>query len=149
MDLVLWRHCEAEPGVPDDARRLTPLGVKQAKRVAQWLNERLPADARVVVSPALRAQQTAQALGRPTQIRDDAATGTGVDALLDAVRWPDAEGVVLVVGHQPTLGRVVSWLVDGERDDRAIGTGDVVWLTNDGELGRRARVKHWVDARQA
>lgn len=33
MDLVLWRHCEAEPGEPDLGRRLTSKGQKQAERM--------------------------------------------------------------------------------------------------------------------
>ena len=34
MDLILWRHCEAEPGEPDLGRRLTSKGLKQAERMA-------------------------------------------------------------------------------------------------------------------
>ena len=37
MDLILWRHAEAEPGAPDHGRRLTPKGEKQAARMAAWL----------------------------------------------------------------------------------------------------------------
>jgi phosphohistidine phosphatase len=43
MDLILWRHAEAEEGGPDLERKLTPKGRKQAKRVAAWLLQRLPA----------------------------------------------------------------------------------------------------------
>jgi phosphohistidine phosphatase len=149
VDLVLWRHCEAAPGVPDEARRLTPLGLAQAARVASWLNARLPADARIVVSPAVRAQQTAQALGREFATSAGVGTGTSVEALLESVQWPDARGVVLVVGHQPTLGRVAAWLVDNERDERVIGTGGVVWLTNDDVPGRPARVKRLAESPEA
>ena len=38
MDLILWRHCEAEPGEPDLGRRLTSKGLKQGERMAQWLD---------------------------------------------------------------------------------------------------------------
>ncbi len=62
MDLVLWRHAEAEYGEPDLGRRLTPKGDKQARRMAEWLHHHLPDSARILVSPATRAQQTAQAL---------------------------------------------------------------------------------------
>ena len=62
MDLILWRHAEAEDGSPDAKRKLTARGRKQAKQIARWLKPRLPADARIVVSPALRAVQTAEAL---------------------------------------------------------------------------------------
>ena len=137
MVLVLWRHCEAEPGIPDETRPLTPRGLAQAERGAAWLNQRLPADARILVSPAARAQQTAHALGRAFETSADAGTGASALALLDAVRWPEAE-VVLVVGHQPTLGRIVAWLVDNERGERVVGPGELVWL--DGEPGRDVSV---------
>src|SRR5689334_6020321 len=106
MDLLLWRHCDAAPGVPDELRPLTPLGAKQAARLARWLEPRLPADCRVIVSPALRAQQTAQALHRDFETDARLASGGGPDAVLAAVNWPQASGTVLVVGHQPTLGQV-------------------------------------------
>ena len=63
MDLILWRHAEAEEGGPDLARALTGKGRKQAARVAEWLQQRLPAKFTLLASPAVRAQQTAEALG--------------------------------------------------------------------------------------
>ena len=63
MDLILWRHAEAEDGVPDGARALTKKGLKQAAAIAAWLKPRLPDATRILVSPATRAQQTAAALG--------------------------------------------------------------------------------------
>ena len=62
MDLILWRHADAEPGEPDDQRRLTAKGKKQARRAAEWLHGNLPNSARILVSPAVRAQQTASYL---------------------------------------------------------------------------------------
>jgi len=66
MDLILWRHADAEEGAPDLARKLTPKGERQAARVAAWLREHLPENYRLLASPAVRAQQTAEALGKPT-----------------------------------------------------------------------------------
>ena len=63
----MWRHAEAEDGVPDLERRLTAKGRKQAERVAQWLLQRLPARFAVIASPAARAQHTAEALGGPVK----------------------------------------------------------------------------------
>ncbi len=51
MDLILWRHAEAEDGdatLPDHKRRLTPRGEKQAKKVARWLHQNLPRKCRVL-----------------------------------------------------------------------------------------------------
>ena len=71
MDLILWRHAEAEEALQTDldaqfdlARKLTPRGEKQAARMAEWLDRQLPGSARIVVSPARRCEQTALALGR-------------------------------------------------------------------------------------
>lgn len=130
MDLILWRHCDAEPGEPDEARRLTPRGRKQAAHMAEWLKGHLPDACRIIVSPAVRAQQTAQALDRKFQTMREIATGASVAAVLAAASWPEAREPVLVVGHQPTLGRVASFLLAGEETDRAMPKGAVWWLSN-------------------
>jgi hypothetical protein len=65
MELILWRHAEAEDGVPDGERALTKKGRKQAAAVAAWLKPHLPRQARILASPATRAQQTAAALELP------------------------------------------------------------------------------------
>jgi phosphohistidine phosphatase len=135
MDLVLWRHCEAAPGVPDDTRPLTRDGEQQARTVALWLTRALPSRVRILVSPALRAQQTAQALGYAFETCDDVGTSADVARLLEIVRWPDAPETVLVVGHQPTLGQTVSRLVDGDEAGRSMAPGAVCWLTSNASGG--------------
>ncbi|HSN32296.1 MAG TPA: histidine phosphatase family protein, partial [Ideonella sp.] len=84
MDLILWRHAQAQArreGLADVDRALTPKGQRQAERMAEWLNRRLADSTRVIASPARRCQQTAQALGR--DFRTVEAIGAGADA--DAV----------------------------------------------------------------
>jgi len=128
MDLILWRHCHAQDGVPDDARPLSPRGVKDAVHVARRLAPRLPASCRIVVSPALRAQQTAQALNRPFDTIAAVGTGASVASVLRAARWPHAPQTVLVVGHQPTLGCVASLLLEGDEHDRPMRAGEALWI---------------------
>lgn len=132
MDLILWRHAdaaEAGPGEPDLGRPLTPKGERQAQRVAQWLNQRLPESTRILVSPALRTQQTAQALGRKFRTADAIAPDAPMQAVLDAARWPTGRDPVLVVGHQPTLGLVLSHLLGGlSGEGLALRKGGVWWL---------------------
>ena len=118
MDLILWRHAEAGDAIADDLaldlkRRLTPKGEKQAQRMAEWLNRFLPDSTRVLVSPAVRCQQTAQALGRKFQTREALGPGGTVGTLLTLARWPQRREPVLVVGHQPTLGLVAATLMGG------------------------------------
>jgi phosphohistidine phosphatase len=128
VDLILWRHADAEPGVPDKERRLTAKGRKQAKRVAAWLRKRLPKDAIVLVSPARRAIETAEALTDRYRTVPQLHTGTRASDVLDAAGWPDAMGTVVVVGHQPTLGRAASLALAGKEADWKIKKGAAWWL---------------------
>jgi phosphohistidine phosphatase len=135
MDLILWRHADAEdavPGRPDAERRLTARGEKQARRMATWLKERLPREARVIVSPALRAQQTARALTKHFESAREVGTGAGPHELLGAAGWPEAEGAVLVVGHQPTLGQAAALALTGRAADWSVRKGAVWWIESRG-----------------
>lgn len=130
MDLILWRHADAQDGGPDPDRSLTAKGRAQAKKVAAWLNRCLPQEVRILVSPALRARQTADALERKYEVVPDLAPGEDATHILNAAGWPDAKGAVLVVGHQPSLGDVASLLLFGQAQGMSIKKGGVVWLTN-------------------
>ena len=73
------RHCDAEPGAPDLTRKLTARGARDAKRMAVWLEARLPADCRILASPARRTQETAAALGRTFETSDAIAPGASAE----------------------------------------------------------------------
>jgi phosphohistidine phosphatase len=131
MDLILWRHAEALEmrEVQDDLdRALTPKGERQAQRMATWLNRQLPSTARVLSSPARRAQQTAAALERKVRTCAELAPDAMVEALLHAARWPDAREPVLLIGHQPTLGLAAAYLLSGQALPWAVRRGGVWWL---------------------
>ena len=129
MDLILWRHADAVNGSPDAERELTEKGHAQAKRMAAWLNARLPDDALVLASPACRAQQTAAALRRTIVTSPAMATSAGVSDILKVVRWPAGEKTTVVVGHQPTLGQTASLLLTGTDGELSVRKGAVWWLT--------------------
>jgi phosphohistidine phosphatase len=126
MELILWRHADAEDGADDLARRLSPKGEAQAAAMAQWLRPRLPASYAVLASPARRAQQTAAAL--TTKIRTDAqlAPGASVQAIVDAAKGHG--GLVIVVGHQPDLGRAAAQLVGRVHAEWTIEKGALWWI---------------------
>ncbi len=130
MDLILWRHCEAEPGEPDLGRRLTSKGTKQAERMAEWLERHLPDSCRILVSPADRAQQTAMALQRKSRTVPELGPGASVTAALAAANWPDSREPVMLVGHQQTLGMIASFLLSGEEAYWSVRKGAVWWLSN-------------------
>lgn len=131
MDLILWRHAEAEEwtaGCNDLERSLTARGEKQAIRMANWLDRQLPEGARIVASPARRTEQTVIALGRKYKLRSEIAPDGTAGQLLELVQWPDSRTPVLVVGHQPVLGQVVSRLMNLTKPDFAVKKGMVWWL---------------------
>lgn len=133
MDLVLWRHAEAHEwteGSDDMARRLTARGEKQAARMARWLDRQLPDSTRILVSPARRAEQTVAALGRKYKLAPELAPDTSVAQLLELVQWPDGRGIVLVVGHQPTLGQTIAQLMGLNAAECSVKKGAVWWLRN-------------------
>jgi phosphohistidine phosphatase len=129
MDLILWRHAEAEDGVPDLERRLTAKGRKQAERVAQWLLQRMPARFILLSSPATRAQQTAEALGVPIKTDRTLAPGAAPAAIVEATGWPDYKGAVVGVGHQPDLGRMLADLL-GASGSFSVKKGALWWVSN-------------------
>jgi phosphohistidine phosphatase len=129
MDLILWRHAEAVDGTPDHARELTAKGIKQAGKVAAFLHQHLPDDHRILVSPAIRTQQTVAVLTNHFTLAPTIAPGASAHAVLQAARWPDAGGTVLVVGHQPTLGEVAAQLLGCEGSALSIKKGALWWFS--------------------
>jgi phosphohistidine phosphatase len=135
MNLLLWRHAAAEEIDSDDAERdaaraLTKRGHKQAEQIATWLHARLPAEYLVLASPAKRTRQTAEALTASYRAVDVLAPGAEAAAVLACANWPDYRGTVVIVGHQPTLGRVASLLIAGVEADWSIKKGALWWIAN-------------------
>jgi len=134
MDLILWRHAEAEDAGRggDLARALTARGRAQAERMAAWLAPRLPATARILASPAKRCQQTVAALGRTPTTLAAIGPGTTAESLLAAAGWPDAGQTVLVVGHQPTIGQAAAIAMGASAAAWQVKKGAVWWLRSKG-----------------
>lgn len=148
MELILWRHAEAQdpdPKTPDSKRRLTGRGEKQAKKMGAWLAERLPRDVRVLVSPTERTQQTAHALGLLFEIEPRIGVGADPADIIAIAGWPDGQPkvrAVVIVGHQPTLGRLAALLLSGKEADWSVKKGAVWWFTTrTKESGMQAALK--------
>jgi phosphohistidine phosphatase len=137
MDLILWRHAEAEPAEAEDAdlkRALTPKGKRHAARVGAWLHRQLPDDVRVLSSPAKRCIQTVEALGRNYKLVDALAPDSTPEAILDACGWPTHRQPALIVGHQPLLGHIASLVLCGGMQDWRVRKAGVFWITHKGGL---------------
>lgn len=133
MNLILWRHAEAEMGEVDLERGLTRRGFKQATAIADWLRLHAPAGATLMASNARRSQQTATALSSRFEVVKGLDPERSAQDLLAAVDWPEGggdSGCVIVVGHQPTLGRTAALLLGGAENNWSIRKGAVWWLSN-------------------
>lgn len=131
MDLILWRHADAEDGkgVPDLERKLTATGERQAGRMAQWLIPRLPAKLNVLVAPARRAKQTADFLELPYKVERKLSIGADTADLLSVAHWPESDAAVLMVTHQPAIGRLASLFLSGVEADMPIKKCGVFWFS--------------------
>lgn len=133
MDLILWRHAEAKDAaapLADTDRELSSRGLAHAGLAAEWLRrQRLPKVA-VLSSPAQRAVQTAQALGLPFEIKRQLGVGASTADLLGAADWPDRPGAIILVSHQPALGRLAALLLAGSEADWSIKKAGIWWFSN-------------------
>lgn len=130
MDLLLWRHAEAEEGDDDLKRPLTERGRKQAHAMAGWIRRHQPKDLRIIASPAVRTQQTASALKLAFETNRKIGPDACVSELIAASGWPAAQGSLLIVGHQPSLGRLAALLLGGHEADWSIKKGALWWISN-------------------
>lgn len=132
MDLILWRHAQAEDrgkdSQSDAARELTKKGRKQAEVVAGWLAPRIGKSWLILASPAIRTLQTVEPLGRDFETSEDVGLAATARSVLRASAWPDNERSVIVVGHQPTLGEVAAALM-GVPEGLSIRKGAVWWFS--------------------
>lgn len=129
MELILWRHAEAAEGLPDLGRALTEKGQRQAEHMAKFLSGRLPQNTRILVSPAIRAQQTAAALTPQFITAPNLGVHATPETAIATAGWPMAGGAVLLVGHQPWMGELAALLMTGHTDFWSVKKGAVWWFS--------------------
>ena len=132
MQLLVVRHAIAEErdvfartGADDDLRPLTDEGRKKMARAARGLRFLVPALDLVASSPLVRAQQTAQIVASAYGIGVSESTpALEPDARLESfIQWIEPHAgkkVIAVVGHEPHLSALVTWLISGLDDSRVV-----------------------------
>ncbi|WP_240902591.1 MULTISPECIES: histidine phosphatase family protein [Aquitalea] len=130
MDLILWRHAEAEEGSDDLARALTRRGQQQASQMAAWLRDRLPRDFILLASEAKRSQQTAALLSKRYTVLPELNPDASIEAVMQAVNWPEAGKTIVLVGHQPYIGRLSAQLLGEQPLLWSVKKGAVWWLSH-------------------
>jgi phosphohistidine phosphatase len=134
-NLILWRHAEAEEhskSAADFDRVLTKSGHKDAAKMAKWLNKYLPENTAVFCSPAVRCLQTAAALQALSSINVEVVDFLSVDSTPEMIASKiindDSSQTVLIVGHQPNLGVLITKLLGMNESACAVKKGAVWWL---------------------
>jgi phosphohistidine phosphatase len=122
MRLLVIRHALAEPfGAPniktDFHRPLMPEGIEQCKVLAKWLSAVEPELERMLVSPLLRTQQTAEHIllnkGEHqiyVETQDWLSTENGIRSIAKGLQSQNCNSLA-IVGHEPDLSELVAWLV--------------------------------------
>jgi phosphohistidine phosphatase len=126
MKLLIIRHAIAAEredfsGPNDDLRPLTDEGREKMKRNVAGLRVLLPQIDTLATSPLLRAQQTAEIVAHAYAIDKTAVTDALVpeEPYAKLERWlakHAEERVVAVVGHEPHLSGLATWLVTGANE---------------------------------
>lgn len=126
MDLYLVRHAIAEDAtdkISDEERALTLHGRKRFRRGVRGLSRLDVGFDRVIFSPLLRAQETAELLAPlcDGELEVDAALAHPPDEALVERLANRTEERLALVGHEPYLSHLCGWLLFGWRvfEDRA------------------------------
>ena len=130
MQLLIVRHGIAEDkaefaktGKSDDLRPLTAEGKEAMSRAAAGLREIVSEISELATSPLVRARQTAEILARAYDMEIGATTDALVpdapfEKLIDWIGERGKREVVAVVGHEPHLSGLATWLVSGMKESR-------------------------------
>ncbi len=130
MELLIIRHGVAEDkdrfaesGQSDDLRPLTAKGRKKITRGARGLRAIEPSIALFASSPLVRARQTAEIVAgvygaRVGEITDALRPDAKLDDFVEWLREREDRLIVAVVGHEPHLGKLATWLMTGLEDSR-------------------------------
>lgn len=134
MKFYIVRHAEAAGGPVDAERPLTDKGRQDAQRMAAFLRRAGCRPDRIIHSGRVRARDTALLLAQVVGngVVEEASQGLGPDDVPRGVAeaaggWQDD---VMVVSHQPFVGRLVSLLTVGDESAEVVGmaTGAVACL---------------------
>jgi phosphohistidine phosphatase len=144
------REAFAEHGKPDDERPLTANGRRRMERGARGLRTLVPRINLLACSPLVRAQQTAAVVAKVygTEVGEK-TVALSPDAPLDQfAKWltPHSDvDVVAVVGHEPHLSTLVTWLLSGISDSRIdFKKGGACLLEIDGQPGPAGAKLLWL-----
>jgi phosphohistidine phosphatase len=162
MKLLVVRHAIAEDrdlfaesGKPDKDRPLTAPGRRKMARAADGLRALVPRLDLLASSPLVRAQQTAAIVAKAYGIQigettDTLEPGSALSRFAEWARGHAGRDVVAVVGHEPHLSTLVTWLMSRVEEPRVeLKKGGACLLELDGTAGPASAKLVWLNAPRA
>ncbi|QRN40819.1 MAG: hypothetical protein GKC53_01395 [Neisseriaceae bacterium] len=111
MQLLLWRHAEANDHKNDLKRHLTPKGFQQAEKMSKWIKKHFSDEHTVWVSEAFRTQETASFLKHKPLIKPHLNPSSPVNIILNDILDNIFSENIIIVGHQPWIGSLTAYLI--------------------------------------
>lgn len=149
--ILLCRHAHADPGTDDLARALSAIGQAQARRAGEWLSQHLTTPIKLLCSPSVRTQQSADLLAEKLTITSranvDGIYEASVATLLEVL--DTHSGDVMLVGHNPGFEALLAFLCTGQSGSfRGMSPGSIAWMSlQSGDLSPgSARLQHFHSA---
>ncbi|MBA3657122.1 MAG: histidine phosphatase family protein [Gemmatimonadaceae bacterium] len=164
MRIVIVRHADAgdreafaKLGKPDSLRPLSTIGKRQMRSAGRGLVALVPECARIYSSPYRRARQTADILatlwGIEIEECDELEPDKPVSQFPDLLAAGNSSETICIVGHEPHLGSLATWLLSGEEregfafrkggaclirfwEKPGAATGTLKWMMGPKELAR-------------
>jgi phosphohistidine phosphatase len=143
MNLYIVRHAIAvergTPGYEEDGQRpLTDAGRRKMKKIVKGLSQ-LDLDLDLILSsPYVRARDTAKILAGEYKLKGKVALSDNLippgnfEKLIEEIHQKYNVNNLALVGHEPMLSSLVSWLTTGNTDLRlTLKKGGVAFLSTD------------------
>lgn len=156
MQLLIIRHAIAEDkvefartGRDDTERPLTREGKRQMRHVVKGMRRVVRSIDVLASSPLVRAEQTAAIVAEEyDEISIDTVPELSPESDPAAfARWLRTQSeakVVAVVGHEPHLGMLTTWLMTGSRESHVtLEKGGACMLEIDEQPGTRSATLQW------
>jgi phosphohistidine phosphatase len=157
MDLLIVRHGVAEDkeafaktGKSDDERPLTDKGRKKMKRASRGLCTLVPQIGLLVASPLTRARETAAYIAGVydidvSEVAEVLRPDSSFDAFVEWLRPRATKSPVCIVGHEPHLSGLATWLMSGAKESRMeLTKGGACLLTLDGAPKKGGATLSWL-----
>ena len=156
MNLYIVRHAiavqrEASGSADDSQRPLTDAGRKKMKKIVNGLNQLgLEFDA-ILTSPYVRAHDTAKILAKEFDVEDKVALSDNLippgnfENLVKEIHEKYDVNNLALVGHEPMLSSLISWLATGNTDMRVtLKKGGVAYLATDNLYQEGRAILNWL-----